>query len=45
MSDHEGHSGVPGADDDLSLPKATVAKMINGTLPLWDHCHPLLADR
>ncbi|TFY72502.1 hypothetical protein EVG20_g507 [Dentipellis fragilis] len=28
MSDREGHAGVPGADDDLSLPKATVAKMI-----------------
>ncbi|KAJ3485040.1 hypothetical protein NLI96_g5239 [Meripilus lineatus] len=27
MSDHEGHGG-PGGDDDLSLPKATVAKMI-----------------
>lgn len=32
MSDREGHSagGAPG-DDDLSLPKATVAKMIAGT--------------
>ena len=30
MSDHEGHGG-PGGDDDLSLPKATVAKMITGT--------------
>lgn len=29
MSDREGHSGPPG-DDDLSLPKATVAKMISG---------------
>ena len=27
----EGHSGAPLADDDLSLPKATVAKMIAGT--------------
>ena len=33
MSDNEGHSeGIPG-DDDLSLPKATVAKMITGTRP------------
>ena len=31
MSDREGHSGAPPADDDLSLPKATVAKMIAGT--------------
>ena len=31
MSDREGHSGgIPGADDDLSLPKATVTKMIAG---------------
>ncbi len=30
MSDHEGHGGPPGSDDDLSLPKATVAKMITG---------------
>ena len=30
MSDREGHGGPPG-DDDLSLPKATVAKMISGT--------------
>ena len=30
MSDHEGHGGA-GGDDDLSLPKATVAKMITGT--------------
>lgn len=30
MSDREGLGGQPGADDDLSLPKATVAKMING---------------
>lgn len=29
MSDREGHPGPPG-DDDLSLPKATVAKMISG---------------
>jgi hypothetical protein len=33
MSDREGHSGgVPGTDEDLSLPKATVAKMIAGAL-------------
>ena len=31
MSDREGHSGAPPTDDDLSLPKATVAKMIAGT--------------
>lgn len=30
MSDREGHSGAPPGDDDLSLPKATVAKMIAG---------------
>jgi hypothetical protein len=31
MSDREGNSGgAPGSDDDLSLPKATVAKMITG---------------
>jgi len=32
MSDREGHSGggAP-TDEDLSLPKATVAKMITGT--------------
>ncbi|KAI0069037.1 histone-fold-containing protein [Artomyces pyxidatus] len=33
MSDREGHSGAPGTDDDLSLPKATVAKMITELLP------------
>ncbi|THH33772.1 hypothetical protein EUX98_g384 [Antrodiella citrinella] len=34
MSDHEGHGGAaPGTDDDLSLPKATVAKMIAELLP------------
>ncbi|KAG6886072.1 hypothetical protein C0993_004062 [Termitomyces sp. T159_Od127] len=34
MSDHEGHSGgPPTTDDDLSLPKATVAKMISDLLP------------
>ncbi|KAF5388196.1 hypothetical protein D9615_000195 [Tricholomella constricta] len=34
MSDREGHSGgPPPADDDLSLPKATVAKMISDLLP------------
>ncbi|KAF5363326.1 hypothetical protein D9756_000858 [Leucocoprinus leucothites] len=32
MSDREGHSGAPG-DEDLSLPKATVAKMISELLP------------
>lgn len=32
MSDREGHSGPP-PDDDLSLPKATVAKMIAELLP------------
>ena len=30
MSDGEGHGGLPPNDDDLSLPKATVAKMISG---------------
>lgn len=30
MSDREGHSGPPPTDEDLSLPKATVAKMIAG---------------
>ncbi|CCM03403.1 uncharacterized protein FIBRA_05534 [Fibroporia radiculosa] len=34
MSDHEGHAGgIPGSDEDLSLPKATVAKMITELLP------------
>jgi len=33
MSDREGHSGPPPTDDDLSLPKATVAKMISELLP------------
>lgn len=32
MSDREGHSGPP-TDDDLSLPKATVSKMISELLP------------
>lgn len=32
MSDREGASGVPPLDDELSLPKATVAKMISGAL-------------
>jgi hypothetical protein len=33
MSDREGHSGgPPPVDDDLSLPKATVTKMITGDL-------------
>ena len=30
MSDREGNSSLPPIDDDLSLPKATVAKMIAG---------------
>ena len=30
MSDHEGVGGGSSLDDDLSLPKATVAKMISG---------------
>lgn len=30
MSDREGHIGSGSTDDDLSLPKATVAKMISG---------------
>ncbi|KAF8204951.1 histone-fold-containing protein [Pholiota molesta] len=33
MSDREGHSGGAPTDDDLSLPKATVAKMIAELLP------------
>ncbi|KAJ6539157.1 histone-fold-containing protein [Mycena capillaripes] len=33
MSDREGNSGAPPTDDDLSLPKATVAKMITELLP------------
>ncbi|KZT26931.1 histone-fold-containing protein [Neolentinus lepideus HHB14362 ss-1] len=33
MSDREGHSAVPGTDEDLSLPKATVTKMISELLP------------
>ncbi|KAF9246976.1 TATA binding protein-associated phosphoprotein [Melanogaster broomeanus] len=33
MSDREGHIGSGSADDDLSLPKATVAKMISELLP------------
>ena len=32
MSDNEGHGGMPPNDDDISLPKATVSKMIAGTL-------------
>jgi hypothetical protein len=42
MSDREGHSGVPG-DDDLSLPKATVAKMISGTS--FSYWRPTAVDR
>lgn len=37
MSDNEGHGGMPPTDDDLSLPKATVAKMIAGKAGL---CYP-----
>ncbi|KIK65487.1 hypothetical protein GYMLUDRAFT_38960 [Collybiopsis luxurians FD-317 M1] len=33
MSDREGLSSAPGNDDDLSLPKATVSKMISELLP------------
>jgi hypothetical protein len=35
MSDHEG-GGVPALDDELSLPKATVAKMISGAYIVLD---------
>lgn len=41
MSDHEGHSGAPGSDEDLSLPKATVAKMITGTKSIAVHHCPV----
>lgn len=34
MSDHEGPSGV--ADDELSLPKATVQKLIAGAILIPD---------
>jgi len=37
MSDQEGHGGGA-ADDDLSLPKATVAKMISELLPNDVNC-------
>ncbi|KAI0092829.1 histone-fold-containing protein [Irpex rosettiformis] len=33
MSDNEGHGGMPPTDDDISLPKATVSKMIAEYLP------------
>ncbi|EPQ59547.1 histone-fold-containing protein [Gloeophyllum trabeum ATCC 11539] len=33
MSDREGPSGAPPTDEDLSLPKATVTKMISELLP------------
>ncbi|GBE79245.1 histone-fold-containing protein [Sparassis latifolia] len=33
MSDREGHPGAPGTDEELSLPKATVGKMIAELLP------------
>ena len=43
MSDNEGHSGAPPSDEDLSLPKATVAKMISGTLAsIMDYAHSFL---
>ena len=43
MSDNEGHSGAPPSDEDLSLPKATVAKMISGTLAsVMDYAHSFL---
>ena len=38
MSDREGHSGAGPSDEDLSLPKATVAKMISG-MCLWLFVH------
>jgi hypothetical protein len=48
MSDREGHSGgPPPVDDDLSLPKATVTKMIAGdliSLRLLFHYHNALLD-
>lgn len=37
MSDGEGHGGMPPSDDDLSLPKATVAKMITGVFSMDSH--------
>ena len=43
MSDNEGHSGAPPSDEDLSLPKATVAKMISGTpASVIDYAHSFL---
>jgi len=33
MSDNEGGGGAPPVDDELSLPKATVSKMISERLP------------
>jgi len=38
MSDNEGRGGAAGVDDDLSLPKATVAKMISELLPAEVTC-------
>lgn len=40
MSDREAHPSAPPTDDDLSLPKATVAKMIAGgyTSVTSGHC-------
>ncbi|KAG2339916.1 histone-fold-containing protein [Suillus weaverae] len=38
MSDREGHSGAGPSDEDLSLPKATVAKMISELLPAEVTC-------
>lgn len=35
MSDREGGSGIPPLDDELSLPKATVGKMISGAGSLY----------
>jgi len=35
MSDREGHMATGSSDDDLSLPKATVAKMISGMYISW----------
>lgn len=40
MSDHEGPSGA--TDDELSLPKATVQKLIAGTIPILDVVVPVL---
>lgn len=42
MSDREGHVASGSADDDLSLPKATVAKMISGEC--GSHASPKCRD-